>query len=247
MSEPEHVLLGVGVGPGDPELITVKAVRALQDCEVVLVPATEASGSDAGRAETIVLAACPQVADRIVRVPFSMADRAGVTQRRIESWRASAEQAVQAFTSGAKRVGFATIGDPSVYSTFSYLAASVRERLPGVHVQVVPGITAMQALAAASRTPLVEGDEILALVPLKAGIDRLVKVAEVVDSCVVYKAGRHIAALRAHLARTGDQAMAGIDLGLPGERIVAIDELTSAPYFTSVLWPPRRGGTGERL
>ena len=144
-------------------------------------------------------------------------------------------------------MGFATIGDPSVYSTFSYLAAGVREQVAGLEVEVIPGVTAMQALAAASRIPLVEGDEILALVPLKQGIERLLKVAEVADTCVIYKAGRHISALRDHLGEIGEGAVAGINVGLPGEQIVPVAELAEAPYFTSVLWPARRSGTGERL
>ena len=249
MNQPDRIgcLLGIGVGPGDPELITVKAVRALQGCDVVLVPATEASGTGAGRAEAIVLAACPEIADRITRVPFSMADRTGVTKRRAAAWQLAAAAAVRAFEAGATRVGFATIGDPSVYSTFSYLASSVREKVADLRVEVIPGITAMQALAAASRTPLVEGDEVLALVPLKRGIEPLLKVAEVADTCVVYKAGRYLPELRAHLAEIGDDAVAGIDVGLPAEQISAVSELDSAPYFTSVLWPAKRGGRGERL
>lgn len=243
----ERRLLGIGVGPGNPELITVQALNALRSCDTILVPATEASGSGAGRAETIVLAACPEVADRIVRVPFSMADRTGVSERRAAAWQSSADAAVRAFAEGARQVGFATIGDPSVYSTFSYLAAGVRAQLPELVVEVLPGITAMQALAAASGTPLVEGDEILALVPLKKGIDDLVQVAEVADTCVVYKAGRHLAALKQQLAERGADAIAGINVGLPGEQIVPVSELDEAPYFTSVLWPARRSGTGERL
>ena len=151
------------------------------------------------------------------------------------------------FDAGATTIGFATIGDPSVYSTFSYLASSVREKVADLRVEVIPGITAMQALAAASRTPLVEGDEVLALVPLKRGIEPLLKVAEVADTCVVYKAGRYLPELRAHLAEIGDDAVAGIDVGLPAEQISAVSELDSAPYFTSVLWPAKRGGRGERL
>ena len=249
MSQPDHrpCLLGIGVGPGDPELVTVKAVRALLSCDVILVPATEASGDDPGRAEAIVASACPETADRLKRVPFSMADRTGVTKRRAAAWQLAAAAAVRAFEAGATRVGFATIGDPSVYSTFSYLASSVREKVADLRVEVIPGITAMQALAAASRTPLVEGDEVLALVPLKRGIEPLLKVAEVADTCVVYKAGRYLPELRAHLAEIGDDAVAGIDVGLPAEQISAVSELDSAPYFTSVLWPAKRGGRGERL
>lgn len=240
-------LLGIGVGPGDPELVTAKAIKALRSSDCILVPATEASGSDAGRAESIVTDACPDIADRIIRIPFSMGDLTGVTKRRADSWQASAYQAVKSFSEGASVVAFATIGDPSVYSTFSYLASSVREQLPEVNVEVIPGITAMQALAAASRTPLVEGDEVLALVPMKKGIEPLLKVAQAVDTCVVYKAGRYLPELREHLAQIGEDAVAGINIGLPDEQISPVSELDHAPYFTSVLWPAKRNGRGERL
>ena len=143
-------LIGVGVGPGDPELVTVKAVAVFESADVILVPATEASGQDAGRAEQVVLAACPAAAAKLQRVPFSMAQRSGIGTKRRQSWMASAKAAQQAFADGASIVAFATVGDPSVYSTFSYLAAQVRAVVPGLTVVVVPGITAMQALAAAS-------------------------------------------------------------------------------------------------
>ena len=245
MAHPPRRLVGVGIGPGDPELVTLKAQRVLTSADVVLVPSTEASGDGPGRAETVVRQACPDAAG-IRRVPFVMGDRTGVTRRRAAAWETGASEAVAAFEAGATTVAFATIGDPSVYSTFSYLAASVRTRVPDVTVEIVPGITAMQALAAASGTPLVEGDEVLALVPLKDPA-RLASVAAVADTCVVYKAGRHLGALQEYLGTIEQDAIAGIDIGLPGERIVQVSELDEAPYFTSVLIVPQRGETGERL
>lgn len=238
-------LIGIGVGPGDPELITVKAINALRACDVILVPATEASGAGAGRAEKIIVAACPDIAPRISRVPFSMADRSGVTRRRAQAWQTSATAAIEAFASGAHQVGFATIGDPSIYSTFSYLAGTVREHLGELDVEVVPGIMAMQALAASSLTPLVEGDETLALVPLKHGTEQLAEIAKVVDTCVIYKAGRHVRELAELVG--DDPAVAGTNVGLPEQRITPLADVDEAPYFTSVIWPPRRGGTGERI
>lgn len=248
MNDTVRRLVGVGVGPGDPELVTLKAVRILSSADAILVPDTTLGASQApGRAEQIVAAACPDAADKIVRVPFSMADPTGVTRRRAASWEASASAAIEAFESGATTVCFATIGDPSVYSTFSYLAAGVSERLPEVAIEVVPGITAMQALAATSRTPLVEGDEILALVPLKAGVADVAKLAPLVDTTVVYKPGRHFSALRAHLSERGCDAIVGVDVGTDRERIAAASELAEAPYFATVIIPPTRGEKGARL
>lgn len=240
-------LIGVGVGPGDPELLTLKAARVLASSDAILVPVTEGSGPDGGRAESILVAALPDVADRIVRVPFVMRDRTGVTPRRSASWAASARAALAAFDDGATTVAFATVGDPSVYSTFSYLAATVTAERPAVRIEVIPGITAMQALAAASRTPLVEGDEVLALVPLKAGVDVLTRVAEVADTCVVYKSGRHLAPLKSLVGEWGRSAVVGTDVGRPGGSIARLADVEEAPYFTTVLIPAQRGDIGRRI
>lgn len=240
-------LVGVGVGPGDPTLVTLKAVAVLKAADVVLVPMTEASGDDAGRAEQVVLATCPQAASRIRRVPFSMARRSGVGSRRRESWLASARVAEEAFDEGAGTVAFATIGDPSVYSTFSYLADHVRAVVPGLHVSVVPGITAMQALAAASLTPLVEGTEALTLVPATAGLEAVASALDHSDTVVAYKGGRHLAALQELIAGRGREAVLGVDVGLPTQRLASLAEADSAPYFSTVLVPARRTSTGGRL
>lgn len=242
-------LIGVGVGPGDPELVTLKAVAVFEAAEVILVPATEASGREAGRAEQLVVAVCSTAATKLQRVPFSMAQRSGIGTKRRQSWMASAKAAEQAFANGATTVAFATVGDPSVYSTFSYLAAYVRDAVPGLTVSVVPGITAMQALAAVSLTPLVEGTESLTLVPVTAGMDAVATALDTSDTVVAYKGGRQFKELVGLIRDHGRDGILGVDVGLPSQRLIPLAEAENeqVPYFATVIVAPVRNETGGRL
>ncbi len=257
-------LIGVGVGPGDPELITVKAVRVLAEAGLVLVPVLAgASPAEPGRAEATVRAHIDGAAIR--RVPFALTDRGGVTPVRRAAWDRAAREVAAAFCSGTPTVAFATIGDPNIYSTFSYLAQAVRELVPGVIVATVPGITAMQDLAARAATVLTEGGESLALLPLAAHGDAVPSHAALRDALarhdtvVAYKLGAAagnpadgFTALLAALddaGRLGD-AVYGARLGLPGQDIRMARELRgteSVPYLSTLIAPGRRDGIGSKL
>lgn len=233
-------LTGVGMGPGDPELVTVKAVRVLEHADVVVVPVM--SADEQGRAEATVRAHVGH--DRIRRCVFALDDRGGATPERVQAWDAAADL-VASYTG---HVAFATIGDPNLYSTFTYLADAVRERLPDAVVDTVPGITAMQALAAASGTVLAEGTESLALLPLTAGIDAFDEALSHFDTVVAYKGGRHLVQVREVLERHGrlDTAVFGAALGLPDEQVGPLPT-EPAPYLSTVIAPARRTSRGGKL
>jgi precorrin-2/cobalt-factor-2 C20-methyltransferase len=234
-----RTLVGVGVGPGDPELVTVKAVRVLREADVVFVPVMDTG--ELGRAEATVRAHVGP--DRVRRAVFALGEGDDRGRQRA-AWEAAARAVGDAFAEGAARVAFATIGDPNIYSTFSYLARTIRDVLPDVAVETVPGITAMQALAAASGTVLCEGGESLALLPLTAGIEAFETALAHLDTIVAYKGGRVLPELLTVLRAHGrlDDAVYGAALGLPGQDVRHARDLppAPAPYLSTVIVPPAR-------
>lgn len=245
-------LVGVGVGPGDPELVTVKGVNALRAADVVVVPVMAASdgkdGGEPGRAEATVLHYVP--AQNVVRVVFALNERAD-RARREAAWDAAGARVAE-LLGQHRTVAFATIGDPNVYSTFTYLAQTIVELVPGVVVETVPGITAMQDLAARSGAVLTEGTEPLTLVPVTAGSAVLKEALAGPGTVVAYKFGRQAAEVAEALretGRTGD-AVWGSALGLEEESIRPASDLDGdpLPYLSTLIAPPRRdGGRGGKL
>jgi precorrin-2/cobalt-factor-2 C20-methyltransferase len=253
--DPRHCvtarLVGVGVGPGDPELLTVKAVRVLCEADVVLVPVLDADGTEPGRAETCVRTHLGD--DKPVRrVRFALDDRAGLSDVRVSSWDAAAGAVLESWEAGATTVAFATLGDPAVYSTFSYLAQTVRAMRADAGIELVSGITAMQDLAARSATPLCEGTETLALFPMTAGMAGFEEALRTFDTVVAYKGGRQLPRMLEAVRHAGrlEGAVYGAALGLPDESVRQAGEMPAtepAPYLSTLLVPPARGGRGERL
>ena len=224
-------LSGVGVGPGDPELLTLRAVRVIRDADRVLAPS---SAIDAvGRAESIVRQACPGVP--IERLVFAMG---GATP----SIDAAAEIIAAGLDAGQHLV-FVTLGDPNVYSTFSSVAAEVRTLRPGATIGTVPGIMAFQELASRSDTVVLQNTERLALVTALDGPDALDGALEdPSQAVVVYKGGRHLPEMAKRLASAGrlDGAVVGELLGLPGERVLPVAAAAEGPaaYLATVIVPP---------
>jgi len=239
-------LIGVGVGPGDPELVTVKGVNALRAADVVVVPVMDTG--ERGRAEATVLHYVGQ--EKVVRVVFALNERTD-RGRREAAWDAAGGRVAQLLGEHGT-VAFATIGDPNVYSTFTYLAQTIAELVPGTVVETVPGITAMQDLAARSGAVLTEGTEPLTLVPVTAGARALKDALAGPGTVVAYKFGRQAQEVAEALRETGriDDAVWGSALGLPEESVRPAAELDGAPlpYLSTLIAPARRdGGRGGKL
>lgn len=228
-------LIGIGVGPGDAEMVTLQAVRELRQADRVVAPSLAADA--VGRAESIVRQVTPEVF--VERLVFDMSTAPGDRQA---SHRAAATTIVGWLDRG-QRIAFATLGDPNIYSTFSALAAAVIAQRPGTLVRTVAGIMAFQDLAARSATVLLDGTESLQLVTALDGIEPLrAALAEPDRAVVVYKGGRHLPAIMKTLGdagRIGD-AVIGELLGLPGQRVAPATEWPDQPasYLATVIVPP---------
>jgi precorrin-2/cobalt-factor-2 C20-methyltransferase len=213
-------LIGVGVGPGDPELLTVKGLRVLREADEVFVPVADTG--EVGRAEATVREYLDE--HKITRLPFALSDD---TEARERNWTNAAREVSKHLREG-KSCAFATIGDPNVYSTFTYLARTIRETEPHVEVETIPGITAMQDLASKSGTVLLEGDGRLALLPFTAGEEPLGEVLRVAE-----EEGRM------------ESAVYGARLGIEGEEVVPAREMVGreGTYLSTVVFT-RGSGLG---
>lgn len=233
-------LVGVGVGPGDPELLTIKGLKALREADEVFVPVGDTG--EVGRAEATVREYLDEAGIR--RLLFALSDDA---ERRERNWTDAAREVAGHLRDG-KTCAFATIGDPNVYSTFTYLARTVREDLPDVEVETVPGITAMQDLASRSGTVLLEGDERLALLPFTAGEWRLREALESFETVVCYKGGGRMPEVLSVAEGAGrlEGAVYGARLGIPGQEVVPASEMAGreGTYLSTVIFTRKAAGLG---
>jgi len=191
--------VGIGVGPGDPELITLKAVKALQVADVLCIPK-----SDVGKPSLAVTIINHVLVDRKVK-PELLELLFPMTKDDIgnqELWDKNADIIAQRVNSG-KIVVFITLGDPMFYSTFIYLYQSLKNRYPAVVLEIIPGISAFNACATSARVPIAEKDELVTVIPSDLNEKLVEEVAKYSDNLIFIKCAYRLKELIPVLNRSG--------------------------------------------
>ena len=214
------ILYGVSTGPGDPELMTLKAVRCLEKCGTVFVPRTKGEN-------TLALSIAEQCVDmsgkKLIYTDFPMLSD---TQLINENYRRIADMICTELEKGD--CAMLCLGDISVYSTFSPIADIVTER--GFAVERIAGVTSFCAAAAALGISLASGSEVLTVIPYSS--NELSDLVGRSGKKVIMKSGRHSAELLQMLKENGQKVWSAENVGLPDESLIhnASDEKTG--YFT---------------
>ncbi|MDN5347356.1 MAG: precorrin-2/cobalt-factor-2 C20-methyltransferase [Clostridia bacterium] len=179
---------GLGVGPGDPELLTLKALRVLQQVPVIAVPV-----SQRGEESLAFLVARPYLRpeQEILSLFMPMSRDRNYLER---AWDAAAGELIEKLKQGLD-VAFLTLGDASLYSTYSYLMERIKIWLPEAEIETVPGITSFAAAAARLNLPLAKGDELLAIVPLLKNPEELTRLLPIFPNLVLMKVARQYDAI----------------------------------------------------
>lgn len=208
------VFYGIGVGPGDPELLTVKAIRAMEKVDVLIAPKTEKKEG------SVALSIARPYLKKDVRIVYQVFPMVkGFAENNTDAWEAN-KQEILALLREGKNVAFLTLGDPMFFSTYIYVFRLLEHE--DIEIQTIPGIPAFAAIGSQMGYPIVEGDDVLSIVPATAAPEKVEKAVQSADNVVLMKVYKNFEKVTDMLARNhmAKQAVLVSRAGLPDERII---------------------------
>ncbi|MCR4831643.1 MAG: precorrin-2 C(20)-methyltransferase [Pseudobutyrivibrio sp.] len=206
------ILYGVGVGPGDPDMMTLKAVKAIKDADVICLPRAE---KDKCRAYQIALLAVPEIRyKKVISMEFEMTkDDEKLNEIHQDFYNKYKQLLMEGYN-----LAFLTIGDPTVYSTFGYIMKLAKK--DGVDVEIVNGITSFCGTAAAAGVLISEGNENIHIISGQGDLDEELKLS---GTKIIMKSGKNIGAIKEKLIDLEEQGKANVyavtDCGMETEQI----------------------------
>jgi precorrin-2/cobalt-factor-2 C20-methyltransferase len=191
--------IGVGVGPGDPELITLKAVKALQSADIICIPKSHVHKPSLAYTMVKGILDERKKAPEVLELIFPMTkDELGNKALWTKNAGIIAEKAA-----GGKVIVFITLGDPMFYSTFIYLYQSLKEEYPKLTLEIIPGVTSMTACAASAKIPLAEKEEVITVIPSDLDPKLVEETAKHADNLVFIKCAYRLKDLIPMIERSG--------------------------------------------
>lgn len=222
------VLYGLGIGPGDPELITLKALRLLQAADVVAYPAPEQGDSLARKIVAPHLKGDQQ--ELAIRMPLTVA------RFPAQAVYEQAAEELSVHLAAGRNIAVLCEGDPFLYGSFMYLFGRLAEKHP---VEVVPGVSSLTACAAALRHPLVARNDVLTVIPAPLDDETITSKLLHTDAAAILKLGRHGPRIVALLQQLGlaDRAHYIERATMTEQRILPLTDVdpASIPYFAMIL------------
>jgi len=189
-------LFCVGCGPGDPELLTIRALNLIKEADVIFVPTSKLNKPSIALS---IVEKYLKKTTKIINLIFPMIkDRDSLK----EYWKKNAFEIAQIVRSGKKTV-YLTVGDPSLYSTWIYIHKELKKKYQDIEIEIVPGITSIFAFAAEAKISLVEGDENLSIVPACYDLNKVKNTVKSSDTIVFLKDGRYFDNVIEMLSDTG--------------------------------------------
>lgn len=223
------ILYGIGVGPGDPELLTLKALRLIKESDVIVVPGRTATESVAYE---IVKGAYPQLDEKtLVSVEMPMTKDPQI----LEANHQKAAELIEGFLKEKKKVAFLTLGDPTVYSTYLYVHKRILKY--GYKAEIVSGIPSFCASAARLNIGLAERREPLHIIPASYRAEEMERFLELPGTKVLMKSGKKMGQVKESILRSGQQAVMVENCGMPGENIYhSAEEIPEqAGYYSLII------------
>ena len=240
----ESNLYIIGTGPGDPELLTLKAYKTLKDCPTIVAP--KATKNGCSTALSIVEKSIDMKDKQVFQVHFPMKkvhlDRA-VDSAVQAAWEETARQVLSLLETQGD-VAFPTLGDPAIYSTGYYLYDTLINLRPDVRVKFVAGIPAMSSCSAVTSTPVCPGDDMLAVLPATFSEDKIRQTLLDFDAIVLMKVHKVMERICSILAETGLTAHATYveKAGMEDERIIRdLREVPENPHYFSTIIVRKKG------
>lgn len=227
-------LYGVGIGPGDPKLLTLRAKEILDRVDVIFCPK---SGEDKSSLARSIMEETISRQKEFVELLFPMTRNQTMLKT---YWQEAARRVAEGIGNG-RQGAFITLGDPFIYSTYIYLLETLRQDFPHIEVETIPGISAFNAAAAKAGVPLAQGDERMAILPVNEDLKGLREAFNAFETVILMKIGSKLGGVMALLSELDllKHSVLINRLGSSEERIIrdlsSLEEIEGEGYLSVLL------------